>query len=603
MKVFVTGASGWVGTAVCKDLVAHGHTVVGLARSDASAKALADAGYEVHRGSLDDLDSIIASSKAADGVIHCAYKHDFSSPEAIANSTKTEFAVLDAIGSALEGTTKPLVISSGCGGLPLVDGQPADEDGVLPPYVPRSAPEAHALALADQGIHVSAIRLPFTVHGVGEQGFVKMLIDAAKKSGSVPYVGEGLNRWPAIHVSDAAPVYRLAMEKAKARGIYHAVQDVGVETRQVATTIGEQLNLPTKSLSKEEAGAFGFLGMVLALDSPVSSVRTREELGWKPVGPTLLEDLRNGEYYKWFELLNTCAVMKVFVTGASGWIGTEVCKDLAAHGHTVIGLARSDESAEKLSQAGYQVHRGSLDDPDSLIAASRAADAVVHCASKHDFVNPENNLKAEFAAIDAFAKALEGTDKSLIVSSGCGGLPLVDGGPANEDGVLPPHIPRSAPEKYTLALADKGIHVSLIRLPPSVHGLGERGFVKMLIDASRTAGYAPCMGGGTNRWPAVHVSDTAAVYRIAMEKSKIGAIYHAVQDFAVDTREIAERVGRHLGIPVRSLGPEEGKELGFLTMVLNLDTPVSSARTQEELGWKPVGPTLLEDLENPEYYK
>ncbi|KAI5475489.1 putative NAD-dependent epimerase/dehydratase [Pseudohyphozyma bogoriensis] len=298
MKVFVTGASGWVGTVVCNDLTSHGHTVLGLARSDASAKVLTDKGYEAHRGSLDDLESITAAVKAADGVIHCAYKHDFSSAEAIENATQTELAVLTAIGEALQGTTKPFVFSSAAGGLPGVDGQPANEEAVLPAYIPRSITEAHALAFADKGVHVSAVRLPFTVHGVRDPGFVKMLIDMARNTGSVPLIGEGLNRWPAVHVTDAAPVYRLALEKSKVRGIYHAVQDTGVETREIAKKIGEHLDLPVKALTADEAAALGFVGMVMGADSPVSSARTREELGWMPAGPTLLEDLANAEYYK-----------------------------------------------------------------------------------------------------------------------------------------------------------------------------------------------------------------------------------------------------------------------------------------------------------------
>ncbi|KAI5475732.1 hypothetical protein MNV49_000894 [Pseudohyphozyma bogoriensis] len=303
MRVFITGATGWVGTAVSTELVAHGHTVVGLARSDASAEKLTKAGYEVHRGSLEDLDSITAGVESADGVIHCGFIHDFTSMESMANSVKVEMSVLGAIGAALEGTTKPLVVSSGCAGLRGPNGEPGEEDTEHARTFPRAGAEAYALSLADKGIHVSVVslvRLPPTTHGVGEQhGFMKRLIQAAQKTGNAGYIGDGHNTWPAGHISDAATLYRLALERSAIGGKYHAVGEPGVSLLSIAETIAKKLGVPTQSLTPEEGRErFGFLAMIMGMDSKVLSEKTQKELGWKPSGPGLLEDLERDEYYQ-----------------------------------------------------------------------------------------------------------------------------------------------------------------------------------------------------------------------------------------------------------------------------------------------------------------
>ncbi|KAI5476668.1 hypothetical protein MNV49_007381 [Pseudohyphozyma bogoriensis] len=301
MKVFVTGASGWVGTHVCKELVEHGHSVVGLARSDASADKLGKAGYEVRRGDLGDVEGIVEGAKAADGVVHCAFIHDFSSMEAMGKAVETDKGVLAAIVDALAGTGKPLVFAAGLVDLSAgEDGKPADESVQHSPYSPRGVAEAHILALGvEKGVNVSAVRLSPTVHGVGDYGFSKLLIQAAQKAGNAGYIGDGHNTWPAVHVTDAAALFRLALEKGKAGSVYHAVQEKGVEIREIAEAIGGKLGVETRSLTKEEAGPqFGFLAWVLAMDSECSSEKTQKELEWQPVGPGLLSDLNNDGYYQ-----------------------------------------------------------------------------------------------------------------------------------------------------------------------------------------------------------------------------------------------------------------------------------------------------------------
>jgi nucleoside-diphosphate-sugar epimerase len=301
MQVFVTGASGFIGSAVVPGLIAAGHQVVGLARSDESAAALTKAGAQVHRGSIDDLDSLRAGAAAADGVIHLAYNHDFVDMVAAA---KADLAVVEAIGSTLAGENKPFVVTTGTLGLALgrsnpTPDRPGTEADVLDLPAPRVASENAAIALADHGVRSSVIRLSPTVHGEGDHGFVPRLIAIARDKGVSAYVGAGANRWPAVHRLDAARLYRLAVESAPAGTRLHGVGDEGVAFRDVAGVIGRQLDLPVESLSQDEADAhFGFLGRLVSADNPTSSAATRELLGWQPTHPGLIEDLDQGHYFQ-----------------------------------------------------------------------------------------------------------------------------------------------------------------------------------------------------------------------------------------------------------------------------------------------------------------
>jgi len=278
MKVFVTGATGYIGSAVVKELIHAGYQVLGLARSDGGAEMLKKAGADVHYGSLDDLDSLRSGAAAVDGVIHLAFKHDFSN---FADALKTDLHVVEIMGAALEGTGKPLVITNHANG------------------------EASQKALfALSGVRTVLASLAPTVHGEGDRhGFVPRLIDIARKAGVSAYVGDGSNRWPAVHRLDAAVLYRLALEKAPAGSQLTGRAEEGVPFRTIAEVIGKQLNLPAVSIAREEADAhFGFLGALAALDIPTaipaSSEQTRELLGWQPMQPTLIADLEQGYYFK-----------------------------------------------------------------------------------------------------------------------------------------------------------------------------------------------------------------------------------------------------------------------------------------------------------------
>ncbi|MEV0181784.1 SDR family oxidoreductase [Streptomyces sp. NPDC050625] len=293
MRVFVTGASGWVGSAVVPELIGAGHQVLGLARSDSSAEAVAARGAEVLRGGLDDLDTLRAGAAECDGVVHLAFGHDFARFDA---SVQTDARAIDAFGEALEGSGKPLVIASGT---PAIPGQVATERDrpEFPPGSPMAGRAANARAtldLASRGVRSSVVGLPRTVHGEGDQGFVSWLIADAREKGAAGYVGDGSNRWPAVHVADAGRLFRLALEQAPAGSMLHAVGDEGVPIRDIAEVIGRHLDLPTASRPAED---FGFLGMVLSIDQPASSALTGELLGWRPVGPSLLEDLDKGHYF------------------------------------------------------------------------------------------------------------------------------------------------------------------------------------------------------------------------------------------------------------------------------------------------------------------
>jgi nucleoside-diphosphate-sugar epimerase len=293
MRVFVTGASGHIGSLVVPLLLEAGHQVVGLARSDASAAALLAAGAQAQRGTLDDLDSLRAGAAAADGVIHLAFIHDFSD---YMGASQTDRRAIEALGEALAGSDRPLVVTSGTAA--HVPGRAATEDDPPVPGLPRVSEEA-ALAFTERGVRVSVVRLPPSVHGLTDlHGFVPRFIATAREKGFSAYVGDGANRWPAVHERDAAQLFRLALEAAPAGARLHGVGDEGVPFREAAEVIGRHLNLPVVTISQEEAPAhFGFAALLASLDNPTSSVLTRERFGWRPIQPGLIADLEAGHYF------------------------------------------------------------------------------------------------------------------------------------------------------------------------------------------------------------------------------------------------------------------------------------------------------------------
>ena len=301
MRVFVTGASGFIGSAIVTKLIEGGHEVVGLARSDQAAEAVAAAGAEVQRGSLGDLASLRRGAAAADGVIHTAYIHDFSR---IPFAAQTDVRAIETLGSALEGSGRPLVVTTGTA---LVNpGSVATEDDVIDPGSaahPRAATEPLAKSLASRGVRSSIVRPGASVHGEGDHGFVPFLISIARTKGVSAYIGDGANRWPAVHRLDAAHLYRLALEHAPAGSVFHAIGDEGVPTRDIAEIIGRHLGLPVISISPEQASEhFGWMAAFWALDAPASSALTQARLGWAPTHVGLVADLDLGHYFQAAEL-------------------------------------------------------------------------------------------------------------------------------------------------------------------------------------------------------------------------------------------------------------------------------------------------------------
>jgi nucleoside-diphosphate-sugar epimerase len=297
MRVFVTGATGFIGSAVVRELAGAGHHVVGLARSDQAAATLAAAGAAVHRGSLEDLGSLRSGAAAADGVIHTAYIHDFSASNDAAAYARVDGRAIEAIGEALAGSGRPLVVAAG---LPVpAPGRVTTEEDAAPdnPAYPRVS-EQVALSLAGRGVRVSAVRLPPTVHGQGDHGFVPALIGIARAKGLSAYVGEGANRWAAVHRLDAAHLFRLGLEAAPGGTRLNAIGDEGVPFRDIAQAIGRHLELPVTAISREEAdGHFGLFALFASLDVPASSALTQKRFGWHPAHPGLIPDLGEGHYF------------------------------------------------------------------------------------------------------------------------------------------------------------------------------------------------------------------------------------------------------------------------------------------------------------------
>jgi nucleoside-diphosphate-sugar epimerase len=305
MRVFLTGATGFIGSAIIPELINAGHQVLGLTRSDAGAQSLIAAGAEVHRGSLEDSESLRNGAAQSDGVIHCAFDHsafgsDFSKFAEVCEKDKRAIEVL---GDALMGSDRPLVITSGTGMGNTVPGQPATEDYFDPNHPnPRRLSEVAGASVAERGVKVSVVRLP-QVHDTVKQGLITYAVQVAREKGASAYIGEGLNRWPAAHVLDVAHLYRLALEKQKAKheagSRYNAVAEEGISMREIAEVIGRGLNVPVVSISQQEAQAhFGWLAMFAGFDMPASSAQTRQRLGWHPTGPGLIADL---EQMSWSE--------------------------------------------------------------------------------------------------------------------------------------------------------------------------------------------------------------------------------------------------------------------------------------------------------------
>jgi nucleoside-diphosphate-sugar epimerase len=305
MRIFVTGASGWIGSATVSDLLEAGHEVVGLARSEESAQRLQAAGATVHRGDLDEPDDLAKAADASDAVIHLAFQHEVAFSGDFASAAAADRRAVEAMGAALAGSDRPLVLASGL--LGLANGRVAtEEDGLVPgaqiranPAGLRAATGLFVLSLRGVGVRSSVLRFPPTVHGDGDNGFMATFVAIARERGVSGYVGDGTNRWPGVHRSDAARLARLAVEAAPAGSVLHAVGDGGVPFREIAEAMGRHLDVPTASVSEVDAiEHFAPLGHFVGMDSPASAAITRELLGWEPTGPSLIEDLEEDHYYR-----------------------------------------------------------------------------------------------------------------------------------------------------------------------------------------------------------------------------------------------------------------------------------------------------------------
>lgn len=297
--------------------------------------------------------------------------------------------------------------------------------------------------------------------------------------------------------------------------------------------------------------------------------------------------------------------MRVFVTGASGWIGSATVDELLGAGHEVVGLARSDSSAASLAAKGVQVRRGDLDDLDSIRKGAADADAVFHLANKHDFTDPAASNRAERAAVQAIGEVLAGSGRRFVLASGVVGL--AQGRAATEEDRSPFHgleSPRGGSENLALDFVDRGVHTVSVRYAPTVHGEGDHGFMAILVAIAREKGVAGYVGDGANHWPAVHRSDAARVTRLGLERAPAGALLHAVAEQAVPAREIAGAIGRGLGLPVTSIAPQDAQEhFGWIGRLFGMDVRASSAATQGLLGWTAGGPGLIEDLDAGAYFR
>lgn len=295
--------------------------------------------------------------------------------------------------------------------------------------------------------------------------------------------------------------------------------------------------------------------------------------------------------------------MRVFVTGATGFVGSAVVRDLLEAGHHVLGLARSEDAADRLRAVGADVHRGALDDTASLRAGAAASDAVIHTAFVHDFSAFVENCERDRRAVEALGEALVGSARRLIVTSGTGILPA--GRPSHEDDrPLPGSHPRVASEEAAATVAARGVDTVVVRLPPSVHGDGDHGFVPLLGHIARQAGRSAWVGDGTNRWPAVHRNDAARLYRLALEHDAPGGCWHAAaEEEGIPLRAVAEVIGRRLGLPAVGLSPQAAEaHFGWFAHFAALDAPTSSRHTRATLRWTPTGPTLLADIDRESYF-
>ncbi len=293
--------------------------------------------------------------------------------------------------------------------------------------------------------------------------------------------------------------------------------------------------------------------------------------------------------------------MRIFVTGASGFIGSAVVAELIGAGHQVVGLARSDSSAQAVADAGAEVHRGSLDDVDSLRRAAETSDGAIHLAFVHDFNDFSTAAELDRKAIETLGDTFAGSDRPLVVAGGI--LWLLPGHTLTEKQAAPPDLPRFS-EQAVLAFADRGVRAAVLRLPPSVHGEGDHGFVPRLIEVAREKGVSAYPGAGANRWPAVHRLDAARAFRLAVESAPAGSILQATDDDGVPVRAIAETIGKHLGLSVTSVAPDAAYDhFGWIGPLFSVDAPATSDRTRELLGWQPTQAGLLDDLDAGHYFK